>query len=155
MSENTHPQANSPNVPPNKIPFLLSIILYSIAIVCIFNILVLTLFITSHLTQFKALSSFFQSHVFTSKTDWYLYIPLVFSALSLFSVVQMIRQQKHGFILFIALGISLITFILFQSPIDKSNLTLASIIILTVILHGKWFFKKPTTKQPTKAEEKS
>ncbi len=149
MSNNSHPQQKeAPNIleQAQKMPFFLSVVLYSVAIVCVLSIVVLVVTVASHLTQFKALSSFFQSNMFASRIDWYVYISLTFFSLSLFSVIQMIRKKKHGFILFLVLGFSLIGFILFQQPIDKANLILGGSIVLMVLLHSKWFFKKHVKK---------
>ncbi len=148
MTPNKSPQKEEPNLleQAQKMPFLLSIVLYSVAIVCVLCILILTVIVASHLTQFKALSSFFQSNIFASEIDWYVYISLTFFSLSLFSIIQMIRKKRYGFILFLILGISLIVFILFQQPIDKANLILGGSIVLMVLLHSKWFFKQQEKK---------
>ncbi len=137
MTSSKPPQKEEPNLleQVQKMPFFLSIVLYSVAIVCILCIVILTVVVASHLTQFKALSAFFQSNIFASEIDWYVYISLTFFSLSLFSIIQMM-----------ILGISLIVFILFQQPIDKANLILGGSIVLMVLLHSKWFFKQQEKK---------
>lgn len=135
-----------------KIPFLLSILLYSLAIVTLLCIVALTLAVLTHLSQFKALSTFFKSTFFASSLDWYVYIPLAFLYLALYSIVQMIRRQGHALILFLILSAALFIFLLFQQPVDKSNLSIVGGIGLLVAIHTPWFVSH---KQPPQASKES
>lgn len=130
-------------------PILLSVVLYSIASISVICILALSIAVSSHLTQFKALYTFFNSATFASQIEWYIYVPILFFALSLYSSIQLMRRQKHALYLFAALSLSLSIFIITQKPIDYTNLGLSIALSLIVLLHAPWLFKN----MPSKAED--
>ena len=123
-----------------KLPFLLSILLYSLLVLSSL-IFVVLMFLALHQDQFKFLIEAYSTRSFELGLLSQLYAPLLFIVVYIITVVMMILVKKYAYYVFYALNIFLILALLINPPIHFLNIGLIIsinfIIIWQVSIHRK------------------
>lgn len=115
-----------------KLPFLLSIILYSLLVLStLFFIVFISLAL--HQDQFKLLLDIYSSRSLELSLLSQLYSPFLFIVVYIISIVMMILAKKQAYYLFYILNLFLLLVLLINPPIHFLNIGLIVLINLIII----------------------
>ena len=114
-----------------KLPFLLSIILYSLLVL---STLIFIVFISLalHQDQFKFLIELYSSRRFELSLLSQLYTPFLFIVGYIISIVMMILDKKMAYYIFYVLNLFLLVVLVLNPPIHFPNMGLIVLVNLVV-----------------------
>lgn len=115
-----------------KLPFLLSIILYSLLVL---STLIFIVFISLalHQDQFKFLLEAYSTRNFELSLLSQLYTPFIFIVFYMISIVMMILAKNYAYYIFYILNLFLLLVLLINPPIHFLNISLIVLINLIII----------------------
>ena len=137
--------------PKTKLPFLLSILLYSLLVLSTV-IFIVFISLALHQDQFEYLLKAFSSRSFELSLLSQLYTPLLFIVIYIASLVMMILAKTYAYYIFYSLNIFLLLVLLVNPPIHFLNMGLI-IFICFFIFWQFSAFKKAKMKQETPINE--
>ena len=128
------------------IPFFLNITLYSLMVIQIIFLFVYVL-VVSRLDEMLQLQSYFQGE--KSGLIWGpgIYVSIIYILGTIFSLIQMLRQKLYAAYIFHALSLFLMSFFVFNSPIEWLSIATIIVVNMVISLHYSWFKAKTVIQE--------
>ncbi len=129
----------------NKLPFLLSILLYSLLLLALLILVVFAL-LSINQYQFAYLLDAYSSRSFEFSLLTQLYTPFLFIIIYIVSIILMILTKKIGYYLFYLLNLFLVVVLILHPPIHFLNISV--IILINLIIFWQFSsYEKTKLKQ--------